>query len=170
MFISGACADAIVKRVLPEVTVSSMGLMDLNNCILAFLDKITNNIAPLVEMKADEVELALPNFLPESLIEQVKTEANKAVKEFTESGKKIDKCPDDDFPLHDLLTRLREKYHTVRINDNAVIYMAACIEFAVAEFAKVAGNRALSQGRKQINKMDIKYALQNDYEIGPCFQ
>ncbi|OHT15256.1 hypothetical protein TRFO_14300 [Tritrichomonas foetus] len=169
MFLSGACADNILKTVLPDVTLSSMGLMDLNNGILLLIDRITNNIAPLVEMKAEEVELALHHFLPENLIEAAKTAANAAVQKFTSSGAKIEKCEEKDFPLDDLLSRLREKYHSVRINENTVVYMASCIETAVAELLKACGEKAMTQNRKQISRMDVKWVLANNFEIAPFF-
>ena len=170
MFLSGACADRILKTVLPEVTLSSMGLMDLNNSIITFLTKITNNIAPLVEMNASEVELALPKFLPEKLIEPAKKAGEEAVKQFTDKGAHITKCVEPEFPLDDLLTRVRDAYHSVIVNENSIVYMAACVEVAVAEFLKVAGEHAKSQKRNQISRNDIKWALANDFEIGPYFQ
>lgn len=170
MFLSGACANRILKTVLPDITLSSMGLMDLNNGILSFLTKITNNIAPLVEMNSSEVELALPKFLPENLIESAKKAASEAEKKFTESGSHISKCVEPEFPLEDLLTRVRDAYHSVIVNENSIVYMAACIEVAVAEFLRVAGEHAKSQNRNQISRNDVKWTLSNDFEIGPCFQ
>lgn len=170
MFLSGACADRILKTVLPDVTLSSMGLMDLNNSIVAFLSKITNNIAPLVEMNSKEVEIALPKFLPEKLIEQAKKAGEEAVKKFTDSGAHISKCEEQEFPLDDLLSRIRQEYHSVIVNENSIIYMGSCIEIATAEFLRVAGERAKSQKRNQISRNDIKWALANDFEIGPYFQ
>lgn len=170
MFLSGACADRILKTVLPDVTLSSMGLMDLNNGIELFLTRLTNNIAPLVEFNAKEVELALPKFLPENLIEKAKKEAEDAVQAFSSSEQHITKGEDADFPLNDLLSRLRQKYHAVTINENAVVYMARCVEIAVGEFLRAAGERCKSQGRNQITRNDVKWVIANNYEIGAYFQ
>jgi hypothetical protein len=41
MFFSEACAARVLKTVLPDVTLSSMGLLELNNRTLELFDKIT---------------------------------------------------------------------------------------------------------------------------------
>jgi hypothetical protein len=128
MFFSEACADRILKTVHADITISGMGLIEINTKIIELFDRITRNIAPLVEMNPKEVTIAIPIFMPQSLVQRAIDAANKAVAEFAAAGRQIAKGPPAEFPLDDLLSRLREKYASVLINGTAVVAMAAVLE------------------------------------------
>jgi histone H3/H4 len=170
MFLSGAAAERVLKTVSSDLTISGLGLTDLNTRILQLFDRLSRNMAPTVQMNPAEVYLAIPKALPQSLIEDAKNAADMAVTAFAESGKTIEKGSVEDFPLDDLLNRLREAYHTVIIDGKAVVAMAAVMELCMKNLFSVAGDYCKTEKRNQIGKNDIRRAVENDPELNRIFE
>ena len=169
MFLSDACANRVMKTQIPDMTVSGMGLMELNTNMLKLFDRITRNMAPIVEMNPDEVYLAIPTALTPLLTDKAKELAKKAVEDFTASGKQIVKGAPADFPLDDLLSRLREKYTTVMINGTSVVAMAAVMEYCEGQLLQISGTYAKDNRRGQVGRNDIRWAIQNDNDMNTIF-
>ncbi|KAH0794598.1 hypothetical protein GPJ56_001623 [Histomonas meleagridis] len=167
MFLSDACVSRILHKTNPSNSISGMGLMDLNNAVLILFDKITRNCAPIVEMNEKEVILALPHFVPESMIDKMKAAGDTALSEFKAKGQPIGKTSDPEFPLDDLLSRMREKYHTVIIHGEATVYTAAVIEQCVSELLQIAAEHAGSG--KAIGRNDVKWTIANNSDIAALF-
>lgn len=170
MFLSDACANRVLKTQLPDMSVSGMGLMELNTHMLNLFDRMGRNMAPIVEMNPEEVYLAIPKVIPAVWADQVKELAKKSVDDFVASGKQITKGEATDFPLDDLLSRLREKYTTVLINGTSVVAMAATMEFCQTELLKIAGTYAKDNRRGQVGRNDIRWAIQNDGNMNSIFE
>lgn len=151
------------------MSVSGMGLTELNAKTTELFDRITRNIAPLVEMNPKEVTIAIPIFMPPSVSGQAIELVNKAVTAFTAAGKVIAKGPPDTFPLDDLLSRLREKYSTVIINGTAVVAMAAVLELCEGKLLKVAGDYCKQNRRLQVGRNDVRWAVENDGDLATIF-
>lgn len=169
MFFSQACVERILKTVHGDMTVSGMGLTELNGKTTELFDRITRNMAPLVEMNPKEVTIAIPIFMPSSLSDEATAAANKAVAAFAAAGKPIAKGPPEAFPLDDLLSRLREKYNTVIINGSAVVAMAAVLELCQAKLLQVAGDYCRRNRRLQIGRNDVRWAVENDGDLATLF-
>jgi histone H3/H4 len=92
------------------------------------------------------------------------------VADFTASGKQITKGTTEEFPLDELLSRLREKYTTVIINATAVVAMAAVLELCEATVLRVAGEYCKNSKRAQIGKNDIKWAITNDADCQSVYE
>jgi histone H3/H4 len=170
MFFSEACADRILKKVHSDITISGMGLIEINTKVIELFDRITRNVAPLVELNPPEVVIAIPLFLPKSLVQTAIDAANKAVADFTAAGKPIAKGPPNEFPLDDLLSRLREKFSAVLINGTAVVAMAAVLELCEEKLLAVAGTYCKNNRRAQIGRNDIRWAISNDDDLAKAFE
>lgn len=170
MFFSDACADRVLKTVHSDCSISGMGLMELNSVIMSYFDKICRNIRPLTEMNVKECQIALPLILPEDMVQNAQTAADKALADFKSTGKKVEeKCQSHEFPLNELLIKLRETYNTVTINSEAVVYMASILETVEAELFKVTGDYIKQNKKSQIGRNDIRWALQNNSTISSLF-
>lgn len=170
MFFNEACTDRVLKTVVPDCSVSGMGLLELNNRMIQLFDKICRNMAPIVQMNPDEVYIAIPQCIPESLAEEAKSRAQAAVSAFAASGKtQVEKGGDADLPLDDLLTRLREKYATVIINGTSVVAMGSVLELCEAELLKVAAEYCKGQRRNQIGRNDVRWAIDNNDVVKTIF-
>ncbi|ETO15142.1 histone H2A.1 [Reticulomyxa filosa] len=73
------------------------------------------------------------------------------------------------FPVGRLARYLREGHYAQRIGAAAPVYMAAVLEYVVAEVLELAGNAAKDNQKTRINPRHIQLAVRNDDELNVFF-
>lgn len=167
MFLTSACATRILHKKHPSNSVSSMGLMDLNNAFELLFDKLLQNCAPIVQMNEKEVILSLDFVVPDSLRAGVRSYADGALSDFQARGGQIGASSESEFPLSELQSRMREKCPTITITAAATVYAAAVLENCVELLLDAAACK-VGDGRA-IGRNDVKWALANGGDVSDVF-
>ncbi|XP_065218116.1 late histone H2A.2.2-like [Planococcus citri] len=74
------------------------------------------------------------------------------------------------FPVGRILTYLRKGNYASRIGSGAAVYLAAVLEYLVAEVAEIAGNAARDNSKKRITPRHLMLAVKNDEELSALLQ
>ena len=73
------------------------------------------------------------------------------------------------FPIGRAHRYLKAGRYAPRIGAEAPIYMAAVLEYVIAEVLELAGNAAVDAKKKRIVPRHVQLALLNDEELGKLF-
>ena len=73
------------------------------------------------------------------------------------------------FPVGRIARYLKQGGYTKRVGAGAPVYMAACLEYIVAEVLEVAGNAAKDNKKGRIVPRFIQLAVRNDDELNTFF-
>jgi histone H2A len=73
------------------------------------------------------------------------------------------------FPVGRIARYLKEGGYASRISGSAPVYMAAVLEYIVAEVLELAGNAAKDNKRMRIVPRHIQLAVRNDEELNQFF-
>ncbi|XP_022972735.1 histone H2A-beta, sperm-like [Cucurbita maxima] len=73
------------------------------------------------------------------------------------------------FPVSRIGRYLKQGLYSERIGTGAPIYLAAVLEYLVAEVLEVAGNAAMDNKRNRITPRHIVLAVRNDEELAKLF-
>ena len=73
------------------------------------------------------------------------------------------------FPVGRLARYLKQGNYTKRVGGAAPVYMAAVLEYIVAEVLELAGNAAKDNKRQRIVPRHIQLAVRNDDELNTFF-
>ncbi|XP_022962831.1 histone H2A.1-like [Cucurbita moschata] len=73
------------------------------------------------------------------------------------------------FPVSRIGRYLKQGLYSERVGTGAPIYLAAVLEYLVAEVLEVAGNAAMDNKRNRISPRHIVLAVRNDEELAKLF-
>ena len=74
------------------------------------------------------------------------------------------------FPVGRMARYMRKGGYSKRIGGGAPVYMAAIVEYLVAELLELAGNAAKDNKKQRINPRHIMLAVKNDDELSHLLQ
>jgi histone H2A len=74
------------------------------------------------------------------------------------------------FPVGRIHRLLRKGLYAARIGVGAPVYLAAVIEYLVAELLELAGNAAVANNKIRIRPRDIQLAVRQDEEINKLLE
>ena len=90
-----------------------------------------------------------------------KTEGKKAVSQSSKAGLQ--------FPVGRIGRFLKKGKYAARVGAGAPVYLAAILEYLVAEVLELAGNAARDNKKTRINPRHILLAVRNDEELNKLF-
>jgi len=174
----------VLKQIHPDTSIKGESVVEMDNftkIVLYEIMRVVNLLTSQNDKKtvtSREVMLATRAVLPGELRRHAQTEGTKAVTKYNSSI-----APNDDgspsrtkgsmsykagleFPV----TRIKNSWmknlaSAPRVGDTAAVFMAAVLEYLVAETLELAGNSARDNNRVRINNRDIMQAIRNDEEL-----
>jgi len=168
----------VMKDMHPELSISSEAMSVLNDFVKDMFSRLARKSSENAKdcgkntMSAHEVKAATLMLLTGQLGQHAACEGAKAVEKFSSStrapGSKVtskSKTAGLQFPVGRISRYLHGGEYTSRVGATAPVYMAAVIEYLVAELVEIAGNAASCNGSKRITPRHIQMARCGDEEL-----
>lgn len=168
----------VLKQVHPDTGMTASAMVIMNDYVLDVFHQIMKEAIVLLElsgkntMTAREIQTGVRFSLPGELAKHAVSEGTKAVTKFCSSpapknnGKVQSKSAKAGlvFPVGKIHTLMKTKYPG-RIAQGAPIYLAAVMEYMVAEVLELSGNAARDNRKMRIIPRHIMLAIKNDEEL-----
>ena len=174
----------VLKQIHPDTSIKGESVVEMNNFVKFVLYEIMRVVNILTSQNdkktvtSREVMMASQALLPGELARHAVAEGNKAVTKYNSSiALNDDGSPSRikgsmsskaglEFPVTRIKNSWMKNWATApRVGDRAAVFMAAVLEYFVAETLELAGNSARDNNRMRVNNRDIMHALRNDEEL-----
>jgi len=174
----------VLRMVQPDYRISSESLDLLNflaNTLGTALTAKTVLLASPINYKSTavksmghktltsrDVQTAVRLVFPGELAKHGISQSTKAVTQYASGARKPNAKPSARAGLQLSVARtghILRKNTTLRVSETAPVYMAAAIEYIVAELLEMAGNAANNERKKTISPLHIKQAVIEDEEL-----
>jgi histone H2A len=177
----------VLKQVHPDTAINSSALNMVNSMAEIIAKKVMSNAnrmalhSELKTISSREIQSAIRVCLPGELGKHAVSEGVKAVTKFVSagirdpnakklaSGKKAPVLAQTKAGIQFSVSRVRNLMEKMsmcsRIGSGAPVYLAATMEYIVAEILELAGNSARDNKRTRITPRDIKLTVLNDEEL-----
>lgn len=168
----------VLKQVHPDTGISTTAKDELNS-VVNYLGQILAQAAVDVAnqnkratISTRDIQSAVYLRLPGELAKHAVSEGVKAIFKFNESESAKGTSTSARAGLQFSISRSRKFFsaYNKRIGGGAPVYLAAVLEYLVAEVLELAGNRARDNKRKRITVRDIFSAVETDEELIRLFE
>lgn len=167
----------VLKQVHPELGASSKGMLVLNGMCQSLIAKLMSVANELCQknkkqtITAHEIQTAVRMCLPGELAKHGVSEATKAVTKWNVATAKSNSAKAGlVFPVGRIFRQMKALSTTKRISMTAAVYIAAVVEYIVAEILELAGNAARDNKKTRFNPRFVVLAIRNDEELDKLFQ
>lgn len=153
-----------VKEVLRQVHPDT----GITKDALEKMEKILEDIqVRIMRPSIPEMDLALTQLLPGSLLKHAKSEGTKAVVKFNQATQnQHNNVPSVDYGwLNGGLLFNAEKHTSKKIQGADAVYLSAVLEYLTAEIMELSGNATRDNKRVRITPKDMDAVIANDLEI-----
>jgi len=168
----------VLKQVHPDTGISTKAMQIMTDFVRDMLRRIANEAKNLIEMHksktitAREIQTAVRLCLPGELAKHAVSEGTKAVTKFVSSDRsdisgRVSRSLKAglQFPIGRIHKYLKDFRFAERIGRGAPVYLAAVVEYLVAEVLELAGNASRDNKKMRIAPRHIQLALRNDEEL-----
>lgn len=178
--------EKVLKEIHSDKGISGEAMVEMNNMIVFFIDKIMRAVNKLTEqsekqtISSKEIQTAVRLCLPGELAKHAVSEGTKAIVKFNTKKSNQPRKKEGvksqgvsrsvlaglQFPV----ARVESAYMRVlsrskRVGAGAPIYLTAVLEYLAAEILELAGNAATSDKKIRIKPRHITLAVLNDEEL-----
>mmetsp|Transcript_17537 Transcript_17537/g.27112 ORF Transcript_17537/g.27112 Transcript_17537/m.27112 type:complete len:211 (+) Transcript_17537:16-648(+) len=163
----------VLKQVHPEMGISKFAMQVMGDYNSDTLYRITEEAREIcmkdnkATLSSREIQTAVRLVLPGELSKHAVSEGTKAVTKFSSNqGSKGSQSVKAGlvFPVGRVKKYLKERTK-LRIGAGSAIYLAAVLEYMVAELLELSGNCARDNQKKRIIPRHVQLALRNDEEL-----
>lgn len=181
----------VLKQIHPESGLSGDALSSLNNYIRILIKKITDVVNTLITrsggrktISAREIQTAVRLCFPENLAKYAVKDGVKAVTKYnstkderaqqSQKGKLApiskSKVAGITFPVTRVENIMMELSIISRKSESSAVYLAAVLEYVIAEILEVSGNVARDYKKVRITPRHIKLGILNDNDLSELFK
>jgi len=163
----------VLKQVHPDTGISQKSMQIMNDYIYDILIRVGKEAQVLCELfnkktlTSREIQTAIRLCLPGELCKHAVSEGTKAVTKFNSSGGGGNRSfrAGLQFPVGRIHSFLKNGNFASRIGKGAPVYLAAVVEYLVAEVLELAGNASRDNKKSRIIPRHISLAVRNDEEL-----
>lgn len=178
---------SILRQVQPDMGITLTTLKGLDILIRGLADTITHRAMELVRLSgantitSRDIQSAVSSVLPGELAKHGNSEGTKAIMKFNASmtsgaggprraSRAVGSRAGLTFSVSRTKHLIKNLSFGARVGMGAPIYLAAVLEYIVAEILDLAGNRARDMKRVRIKRRFILLAIHGDYELHKLFK
>jgi len=162
----------VLKQVHPDTGISQKSMQIMNDFVYDMLKKVGSEAQILCELfnkktlTSREIQTAVRLCIPGELCKHSVSEGTKAVTKFSSGGGGNRSFRAGlQFPVGRIHSFLKNANYASRIGRGAPVYLAAVVEYLVAEILELAGNASRDNKKTRIIPRHIALAVKNDQEL-----